>query len=147
MRAMPRLLVSALVLAGAGTIYAWFQGPAWALARAGYREDRAGAPQAYFAARARPGSVPAAVAAAMPRPAAIERYITPVTGGSDSMLVERYVYRAGLGTWPVDVYYVRGGGVVGLYAQDQRPSLRGARPVTAADAERWRVGPGAPDPR
>jgi hypothetical protein len=78
----------------------------------------------------------------MPAPTHIERYIAPLSGGPDSALLERYVYRRGLGRWPVYVYYRRGGGVIDVYTQDA-PSLSGARSVTAPEAERWRLWPQA----
>jgi hypothetical protein len=130
----------ALLVLGAALLSAREWGAARALAAAGYRAERDGYVQTFFAARAPLGATPAQVAAAMPRPAVVERYVAPTSGGPDSTLLERFIYRRGLGSWPVHVYYVRGGGVVDVYAQDGWPSLRGARRVTAAEAEGWRAG-------
>ena len=108
-----------------------------ALAAAGCGAARA---VACFSERARAGLTPAEVARALPAPARIERYVAPVGGGPDSVLLERYVYRRGLGSWPIYIYYARGGGVVDVYAWDV-PGLGGARAVSAAEAERWRRWP------
>jgi hypothetical protein len=136
-RLRPTLLIAALpvlVLGGA-----WGKGRAdeAALAASGFDAARDTYPQAFFQARAADGLPPAAVARRMPPGATVERYLV-----REGYLLERYVYRRGVGRWPVHIYYPRGGGVVDVYAQDQWPGLDGARRVTAAEAERWRAGPG-----
>jgi hypothetical protein len=135
------LLVTALPLALMGGCYAKARLDAAALASTGYASG-GGSPEEYFSARASDGLTPAAVAGRMPAPAYIERYVAPLSGGQDSALLERYVYRSGPGSWPVYVYYRRGGGVMDVYAQDV-PSLSGARRVTEPEAERWRLWPQA----
>jgi hypothetical protein len=110
-----------------------------ALASSGY-SSRMGSPTDYFASRALDGLTPVAVSSRMPVPARIERYIATLSGGPDSALLERYVYRRWLGTWPVYIYYRRGGGVMDVYAQDV-PSLNGTRSVSEDEAKRWLVWP------
>jgi hypothetical protein len=106
-----------------------------ALSAAGYI-PASGSPTHYFAARVRHGMSPEQVAATLPPPTRIERFIAP-RAGADSVLLERYVYRRGLGRWDAHISYARGGGVVDVRAQDA-PGLDGAREVTAAEAEAWR---------
>lgn len=133
------LIVAALPLALMGACHAKARADAAALATTGYVSGP-GSPTEYFAALASEGLTPAAVARRMPPPARIERYIAPLAGGPDSALLERYVYRHGAGSWPVYVYYRRGGGVMDVYAQDV-PGPGGARSVGEAEAERWRIWP------
>lgn len=109
-----------------------------ALSAAGYVPE-VGSPTRYLAAVARAGMSPAQVAAALPPPTRIERFIAPRAGG-DSVLVERYVYTRGVGRWDADIYYGQGGGVSEVYAQDA-PELGAARAVTAAEADAWRHRP------
>src|SRR5215211_1269761 len=110
-------LIAALPLLAGGACYAKARLDEAALASSGYTPGR-GSPTAYFAAHASEGLIPAAVARRMPPPTRIERYVAPLSGGPDSALLERYVYRFGVGSWPVYIYYRRGGGVVDVYAQD-----------------------------
>lgn len=135
------LILAALPLALMSACYAKARLDSAALTSAGYSSGF-GSPTAFFAARASDGLTPAAVARRMPVPARMERYIAPLSGGPDSVLLERYVYRRGPGSWPVYVYYRRGGGVMDVYAQDV-PSLSGTRRVSASEAERWRLWPQA----
>ena len=121
---------------------AWFAKSAMdaaALSAAGYAPE-IGSPTRYFAGRARAGMLPEQVAAALPPPTRIERFVAP-QAGRDSVLIERYVYTSGIGRWDAYIYYERGGGVVDVQAQDE-PALEGARPVTAAEADAWRRGSG-----
>lgn len=130
-----RWLVAAVPLALFG---AWFVKSAMdaaALSAAGYAPE-VGSPTRYFAARARAGMLPEQVAAALPPPTRIERFIAP-QAGRDSVLLERYVYTSGIGRWDASIYYERGGGVVDVDAQDEA-APGGARPVTAAEADAWR---------
>jgi hypothetical protein len=129
-----RWLVAALPLALFGGCFAKSAMDAAALSSSGYKPE-VGSPTRYFAALARPGMSPAQVAAALPAPARVERFIAP-RPRADSVLLERYVYTKALGRWEADIYYARDGGVTDVYAQDA-PALRGARSVTAAEAEAW----------
>jgi hypothetical protein len=131
-------LIAALPLLAVGTCYAGARLDAAALSRAGYR-SASGSPTEFFAARATEGLTPAEVARRMPAPAQVERYVAPTSDG-DSTLLERYIYRFGPGSWPVYIYYRRGGGVVDVYAQDV-PSMAGTRRVSATEAEQWRLWP------
>ena len=133
-----RWLVAAVPLALFGACFAKSAMDAAALSGAGYVPE-VGSPTRYFATRARDGMSPEQVAAALPPPTRIERFIAPQAGG-DSVLLERYVYTRGFGRWDADIYYGRRGGVVDVYGQDA-PGLRGARPVTAAEASAWRHPP------
>lgn len=130
-----RWFVVAAALALFGAWFAKSAMDAAALSAAGYAPE-VGSPTRYFAARARAGMSPEQVAAALPPPTRIERFIAPRAGG-DSVLLERYVYTRGIGRWDADIHYERGGGVVDVHAQDA-PALDGARPVTAAEADAWR---------
>jgi hypothetical protein len=130
--------IAALPVLAVGTCYAGSRLDAVALARAGYTSG-SGSPTEFFGARATEGLTPAQVAQRMPTPAEVERYVAPTSNG-DSTLLERYIYRFGPGSWPVYIYYRRGGGVVDVYAQDV-PSMAGTRRVSAAEAEQWRRGP------
>jgi hypothetical protein len=133
------LVIAAVPILAAGAWYTKTRLDEAALASSGYTPKR-GSPTEYFAARASEGLTPSAVARRMPPPARIERYVAPLSGGPDSALLERYVYRRGAGSWPVYVYYRRGGGVMDVYAQDV-PSLAGARTVSASEAARWLAWP------
>jgi len=135
------LLIASLVLLVPGACYTKARLDDAALARAGYTPER-GSPEDYFAARAKEGLTPAAVARRMPPPTQVERYVVPLAGGPDSALLERYIYRFGPGSFPVYIYYRRGGGVMDLYAHDV-PGLGGARRISAAEAEQWRLWPQA----
>ena len=106
-----------------------------ALRTSGYDKARDGNPDSYFDQFAKRGLSPESVAAAMPHPAEVQRYVVPVAG-SDSMLVERYMYRRGVGSWPVDVYYGLDREVRDLYAWDHA-SLQGGRRVNEAEARAW----------
>ena len=106
-----------------------------ALRSTGYIHARDTNPDQYFGRRARVGMIPDSVAAAMPRPTSIERYLIEIAGG-DSMYVERYIYRRGIGQWPVDVYYDRSGRVLDLYAWDHASLKRGRR-VSEDEARAW----------
>jgi hypothetical protein len=130
-----RWLIAALPLSLFGGCFAKSAMDAAALSGSGYKPEF-GSPTRYFGALARDGMSPAQVAAALQAPARVERYVAP-KARADSVLVERYVYTKGLGRWAADIYYTRDGGVIDVYAQDA-PALRGARPVTAAEAEAWR---------
>lgn len=130
-----RWLVAAVPLALFGAWFAKSAMDAAALSGAGYAPE-VGSPTRYFAAHARDSMSPAQVAAALPPPTRIERFIAP-RAGADSVLLERYVYTRGLGRWEADIYYGRSDGVIDVYAQDA-PDPRGARPVTAAEADAWR---------
>jgi len=132
-----RWLVAAVPLALFGACFTKSGMDAAALSSAGYRPE-VGSPTRYFASLARDGMSPAQVAAALPRPARIERFVAP-RAGADSVLLERYVYTSGIGRWDADIYYERGGGVVDVHAQDA-PGVAGARPVTSAEADAWRRG-------
>lgn len=133
-----RWLVAAAPLALFGACFAKTAMDAAALSAAGYVPE-IGPPTRHFAARARDGMSPEEVAAALPPPTRVERFIAP-RAGEDSVLLERYVYTRGIGRWDADIYYRRGGGVIDVYAEDA-PGLGGARPVTAAQADAWRRGP------
>lgn len=133
-----RWLVAAVPLAFFGACFSKSAMDAAALSTSGYKPE-VGSPTRYFASRARDGMSPEQVAAALPRPARIERFIAPQPG-ADSVLLERYVYTSGIGRWDADIYYERGGGVVDVHGQDA-PALTGARPVTAAEADAWRHEP------
>ena len=134
-----RWLVAAVPLALFGACFAKNAMDAAALSGAGYVPE-VGSPTRYFAAHARAGMSPEQVAAALPPPTRIERFIAP-RAGRDSVLLERYVYTRGIGRWEADIYYGRRAGVIDVYAQDA-PGLDGARPVTAAEADAWRHRPG-----
>ena len=110
-----------------------------ALASTGFREDAGASVQESFTACIRSGAVPAQVARCMPAGASVDRFVAPTSDG-DSVLLERYTYHAwGVGRWPVQIYYIRGGGVFDFYAQDEWPSLSGTRSIGAAEAERWQL--------
>ena len=109
-----------------------------ALSAAGYAPE-VGSPTRYLTIHVRPGMVPEQVAAALPAPTRIERFVVPRAGG-DSVLLERYVYARGFGRWDADIHYARGGGVVEVHGQGA-PAPAGARPVTAAEADAWRQRP------
>ncbi len=132
-----RWLVAAVPLALFGGCFAKNAMDAAALSSAGYSPE-VGSPTRYFSGHARTGMTPEQVAAALPAPTRIERFVAP-RPGADSVLLERYVYTSGIGRWNADIHYERGGGVVGVHAEDA-PGLDGARPVTAAEAEAWRRG-------
>ena len=134
-----RLLFAGLSLLVGGAFCAKIRLDAAALASAGYAPER-GSPAEYFAALASEGLTPAEVARRMPPPSQVERYVAPLAGGPDSALLERFVYRFGPGSFPVYIYYRRGGGVIDVYAQDV-PSLAGARRVGGSEAEQWRLWP------
>ena len=129
----PIILIIALV----GGFWAKGRADEVALRSTGFDVNRDTFPQAFFAARVRQGLAPSEVAQRMPRGATIEHYVAPVSGSPDSVLLERYLYRRGVGSWPVYVYYNRGKGVSDLFAQDQWPSLIGARRISSSEAERW----------
>ena len=133
-----RWLVAAVPLAFFGACFSKSAMDAAALSTSGYKPE-VGSPTRYFSTRARDGMSPEQVAAALPSPTRIERFIAP-QAGADSVLVERYVYTSGIGRWDADIHYERGGGVVDVHAQDA-PALVGARPVTAAEANAWRHEP------
>jgi hypothetical protein len=133
------LVFAGLSLLAGGAYCAKVRLDAAALTSAGYAPER-GSPDEYFAALASEGLTPAEVARRMPPPFQVERYVAPFAGGPDSALLERFVYRFGPGSWPVYIYYRKGGGVTEVYAQDV-PSLAGARRVSASEAERWRLWP------
>lgn len=106
-----------------------------ALQTSGYNKARDGNPDSYFDQFAKPGLSAESVAVRMPHPAEVQHYVVPVAG-SDSNLVERYVYRRGVGKWPVDVYFGLDRRVRDLYAWDHA-SLRGGRRVDKAEARAW----------
>ena len=144
MRRKPLVLLSAGGLLVVGACFAKHAADKAALRAAGYRSSSESETE-FFATRARPGLTPAQVARALRPPSRVERFISPVSGG-DSVLLERYVYTRGIGSWPVYIYYTRGGGVNDVYAQDV-PSTNGSRSVSADEAEEWRVGVAGPRPR
>lgn len=133
-----------LAVAGLALIMAKGAADASALAAAGFLKHSGLSPQAYFSSCIRAGVKPRDVARCTPPGASIDRFVSPISGSGDSVLLERYTYHAwSVGRWPVQIYYIRGGGVDDYYAQDSWPSLSGARPVTAAEAERWLNGAAA----
>ena len=108
-----------------------------ALSATGFRRDRGESVQEYFDTCIRRGAQPQQVAQCMPKGASVDRFISR-TVDNDSVLLERYTYRAyAIGSWPVQIYYDRGGGVVDSYAQDSWPSINKARPVNASEAYQW----------
>jgi hypothetical protein len=110
-----------------------------ALGATGFSDDDYVSVQLFFDHCIRLHALPTEVAKCMPPAATVDRFVAPTSNG-DSLLLERYTYHAwGIGRWPVQIYYDRGGGVNDFYAQDQWPSVHRARPVSAAEAERWRT--------
>src|SRR5690606_9111909 len=91
-----RLVVVSVLLGLPAAWWAWARADEAALRTAGFDAARDSLPQRYFTVRAREGLSPAAVARRMPPGAVVTRYIAPVAGGPDSVLLERYVYRAAL---------------------------------------------------
>jgi hypothetical protein len=115
-----------------------------ALAASGFREKSGESVQEFFANCIQRGSLPTQISKCMPKGASLDRFVAPTSDG-DSLLLERYTYHAwGIGSWPVQIYYERGGGVNDFYAQDEWPSLYGARPVSGVEADQWRLASKAP---
>jgi hypothetical protein len=92
-------------------------------------------PATFFTGRVHAGMSLKQVAAMMPGPTRIERYIVPTVG--DSSLLERYIYRLATTDWPVDVYYDRRGEVVDLYFADNPNVARSLRSMSADEAAAW----------
>src|SRR5262245_18521469 len=141
-----RRTVAAIVLLGVpvGCWGNWKANEA-ALRSAGFEYARDSFPDRYFGERAPEGDSRAEVARRMPPGATVTHYIAP-SGGRDSMLLDRYVYRAALiGRWAVQIYYVQGRGVFDVYASsDDQPSFDDARRVSDAEATAWLQFPTQP---